>query len=142
MTCNPGVLPKHIKIIFISLIKRRFTTSAQFQFPSYVQFYKFSLGCCFHSPNSHQNHLSHFQSHVGTICRLLVTGVPVGHSRRLVYSTPNREGPYAPLRNTHNTSTQPTQNKSNRVATRPQINDSRSYLSKPFIKVNPCSLIN
>ena len=91
---------KHIKNNFsISLFQSRFTTSAQFQFPSYVQFYKFSLGCCFHSHNSHQNHLSHFQSLVGTICRLLVTGVPVGYSRRLVYSTPNREGPYALLRN-------------------------------------------
>ena len=50
---------------------------------------------------THTTPKSHF--HISQSCRYYlqdkVTEVPVGHFRRLVYSTPNREGPYAPLRN-------------------------------------------
>ena len=84
---------KHIKIISISSFQSRFTTSAQFQFPSYVQFYTFCWVVVQFSHTHTKITFSHFKSHVGTIRRLLITEGPVGHFRRLIYSTPNREGP-------------------------------------------------
>ena len=119
--CNQCPIQKHIKT-FISFISKIYSLiSAQFHFPSYIHFT--SIWVVFfqysHTPTP-KSHFCH-QSLVGNICRLLVTEVPVGHFRRLIYSTPNREGPDTPLRNKHITSTQPTQIQINRVATRLQI---------------------
>ena len=99
MPCNPGVLPNIFKIIFHFLyLENRFTNCALFQFPSYVKFYKFYWVVISTLTNTHQSSHFSFQNLVGTICRLSHRS-SCRTLRRLVYSTPNREGLYTPLRN-------------------------------------------
>ena len=73
-----------LKSFSFSLRKSRFTTCALFQFPSYVQFYKFLWVVVSTHTYTHQKSYFSFQSHVGTIRRLLVTEVPGGWFTRLL----------------------------------------------------------
>ena len=106
--CNQCPTQKYIKTFISFISKIDSLISAQFQFSSYIHFTSIWVVFQYSHTLTPKSHFYH-QSLVGNICRLLVTEVLVEHFRRLVYSTPSREGPYALLRNKHITSTQPTQ---------------------------------
>ena len=100
------------------------------------------LGLLFQLTHTHTKIIfSHLQSHVGTIRRLLITEVPVGHFRRLIFSTPNREGSDTPLHNYSIPFTQPTQNQQT-VSQHVSKSMTHSHIFlKLFCKINPCSLV-
>ena len=142
MQCNHVSYQSILKHFHFFYLENKFTTCALFQFPSYVHFTSF-FGLLFQLTHTHtKNHVFSFQSLVGIIRRLLITEVPVGHFRRLIYSTPNREGPdtlVAQLTVSHLLNRlKPSKTVSQHVyksMTRGHI------FSKPFIIVNPCSSI-
>ena len=109
------VLLKHFKTFLFLCYKNRFTiiySNISFSFTLKVVHYlcnfpifhpmsilQFSLGCCSNS----RIHTPKIIFLISKSCRYYlqdkVTEAPVGHFRRLIYSTPNRKGPDTPLRN-------------------------------------------
>ena len=109
-----------------------------FQFSSYVQFYKFNWVVVPTHTYTHQNHIFSFQSHVGISVGHLIRKFPSDTIWRLIYPTPNREGPDTPLRNIPIPATS-TDSKLTKpcLSTSPNQWHKAIHLSKTVYKINP-----